>query len=294
MSVEQFQEQYDPTSRGPRSLQHHLSICQVNEQQVSLCLHINHAIIDGYSRELLLRDLKTALSTNLDYTGGLYGNFISYLKQQSHDEARDYWMQYLAGIEPCYFPDLGDGVQGVPRDGVMKVPNIHPGKVHAFCLEWEVTLATIVQTAWALVLNRYTGSATPCFGNITSGRDLPVADVGDILGPLIGMLTCRVQLDRTQTVLETLKKVQEDYLNSLQYQTFPLASVHNSLGLGRSALFNTVMSLQRLNTAEENNMSDLSLAFNGGIDPTEVRCHADAYPLIYMKDLELTRINSTI
>jgi hypothetical protein len=59
------------------------------------------------------------------------------------------------------------------------------------------------------------------------------------------MVPCRIFLDKSESVLEILKKVQDDYVSSLSHQHFSLAAIHRALGLGSSPLFNSVLSFQR-------------------------------------------------
>jgi non-ribosomal peptide synthetase component F len=156
------------------------------------------------------------------------------------------------------------------RDETVQVPNLNAYAVHAFCEMWEITPATVIQTAWALVLSRYTGSATPCFGTLSSGRDMPIDGINDIFGPLITMLSCQVCLSGQSTVIETLQTVQSNYMDALAHQTFSLARVHNMLQLGTSALFNTSISIQRMNDPQQDNAPEICFQLWEGQDPTEV------------------------
>ncbi len=71
------------------------------------------------------------------------------------------------------------------------VPGIDTKKIRQFCASHEVTTAAVIQTAWGLVLRQFTGLANPCFGILTSGRDMPIKDINDILGPMIGFIPCQ-------------------------------------------------------------------------------------------------------
>jgi non-ribosomal peptide synthetase component F len=134
-----------------------------------------------------------------------------------------------------------------------------------------MTPATMIQAAWAMVLRRYTGSDDTSFGILSSGRDLPIDGINDIVGPLVTMLTSRVRLPRQQTVLEFLRAVQSDHMDSLAHQTFSLADVHTMLQLGTSSLFNTVLSIQRVGEAGDK-ATEIAFEYRDGADPTEV-CH---------------------
>ena len=269
-TVKLFRSHYSPAAQKQTGrLQHHLSICQAGDEKVYLCLDINHAIIDAHSRDILLHDFQKAYDACLDPHGALFRDFVLYTNQQSQEEASRYWAEYLDGVEPCHFPSQGESSDAKDTFGTVQVPGIDASAIHAFCQVWEITPATVIQTAWALVLSRYTNSATPCFGNLSSGRDLPIDNINDIFGPLIAMLACRIHLHEQLTVLEALRAVQRDYACSLTYQIFPLASMHSLLGLGTSALFNTALSLQRIDDTGLRSASGMILKAEESLDPTE-------------------------
>ena len=61
--------------------------------------------------------------------------------------------------------------------------------------EMNVTSATLFNAAWALVLSKYADSSTVTFGVVLSGRDLPLAGVKEIIGPLINTHPLSVKID---------------------------------------------------------------------------------------------------
>ncbi|KAL5084629.1 hypothetical protein Trisim1_011538 [Trichoderma cf. simile WF8] len=277
-SVEAFRQRYGLNSYQRGSLQHHVTLCQgPNDTSAYFYLEMNHAISDGYTQNILLSDLQKAYSGSFDSDAPLYQDYISYLAKQPYEEGRRYWTEYLTGVEPCYFPSLRDGSPNEEvRHSVIHVPNLDAKKILDFCVEWEVTVATVVQAAWALILSRYSGSTMTCFGNLSSGRDLPINGVDDIVGPLIGMLTCRVDLATSRTVLELLRDVQEDTWKSLPFQSFPLSAVHSELNLGAIALFNSGVSFQNHGRKDEIDTSEINFEYIDQLDPTEYDIHVNA------------------
>ncbi|KAI5457580.1 hypothetical protein BGZ63DRAFT_427622 [Mariannaea sp. PMI_226] len=257
---------------GKYDLQHHVTIREIDERRAHVRLEMDHSIVDGFSNNMLLEDLQTAYDDdNSLRRSGAYRDFITYLEEQSYDNGLGFWTQHLANVEPCFLRvSTGNNiVEAVANTGPVEVPHIDVEKLRDFCSKSEVTAATVIQTAWGLVLRRYTGAQSPCFGNLCSGRDVPVNDADRIFGPLIGMVPCRVQFNSEDSVLETLKKVQDDYLSSLPHQHFPLAAIHRALGLGASALFNSGLSFQRAMEDDSQRHNELTIRSLNDNDPTE-------------------------
>ncbi|KAK8130645.1 AMP-binding enzyme (aureobasidin A1 biosynthesis complex) [Apiospora kogelbergensis] len=251
-------------------LQYRLTLCKSSPQSARVLFEMNHAISDGFSFQLLERDLAQAYDSGVDLEpAGRYADFVSYLEGQPLDAGINFWSQHLAGIEPCIFPrSLRDG-DACASQQQSAIPCLDSAQLHSFCSEMDITPATVIQTAWAMVLGMYTGTDVPCFGNLTSGRDVPVPAVDDIFGPLVGIVPCRIQLQKSQSILDTLRGVQADHLDSVPHQHISLASIHRALGLDSNcALFNSIVSIQKMGTGSCQPRS-LTVTSGDGFDPTE-------------------------
>lgn len=268
-------EAASPIGLQAHGLQHRMTISPVDEKSARLRIEMSHAITDAFSKAVLQRDLAAAYNGEIGSAAGTYRDFVVFLEAQSHDESLKFWTQHLADVEPCTLPthysnqlDVASFVDEKP----VRISGIDTENLRAFCAKWDVTAPSIVKLAWALVLRLYTGTNIPCFGNIFSGRDVPLDGVDDIFGPLIGMVPCRVVLDQSASILQTLRAVQDDYLSTLPYQHFPLSHIHKASGSGANALFNTMFSYQRLEKAQTLDIPEgLRMTDVDESDPTEVR-----------------------
>lgn len=121
-----------------------------------------------------------------------------------------------------------------------------------------------------MILRKYTGSDDVCFGFITSGRDLPVNSIGEIVGTFINMLVCRMKVDDSIPFRNIIATAQADYLCSLPHQHASLAQIQHVLGLYGQPLFNTSMTV--LKEVPLNCSSDSSLVIKNihEFSPNEV------------------------
>jgi non-ribosomal peptide synthase protein (TIGR01720 family) len=258
---------------GEYELRHCLTICVVDTTRAYLRFEADHAIIDGYSRNLLWDDFRAAYiasSDELSIESGSYRDFVQYLEEKPLDVGLQFWSKHLANVEPCAFP----GSEFVTNDNsatVVNVRGIDSAAVQAFCRDWETTAASVIQTAWALVLGKFTRTATPCFGTLSSGRDVPVSNVDRIIGPVITVVPCRVDLESSRNVPETIRQIQEDYIASLPHQHTPLAAINRALGYGSSTFFNSIVSFQKIMEVVGKEQNGFIIQDLDGIDPTEVR-----------------------
>jgi amino acid adenylation domain-containing protein/non-ribosomal peptide synthase protein (TIGR01720 family) len=250
-ALETIHKQRSVSYDNGRSPPHRFTVGSTKDGRIFCCLEISHAIMDGHSMSILFDDLRKAYDAALSEDGPLYSDYIAYLRAQPRDASLEYWKSYLNGSEVCSFPVLNDGVVPEKRQlrsirldfGSLSVPDLQ-----SFCNTQGITLSNIFHTAWALTLSQYIGSNDVTFGYLTSARDAQeIPGVEEMVGPLINTITCRAKLTDTELcLLDVLRHVQQDYLDTLPHRHVSLAEVQHTLELSGASLFNTALSYRRL------------------------------------------------
>lgn len=256
---------------------HRLTIRKAGAAKVVCDLHINHALFDGASIRVLLRDLALAYDGRLPAgEGPLYRDHIAHLRTETAHQ--QYWQRYLDGAEPSLFPRLRDGgddgedsTTATRKADAVLLDLSPPSALLDTCVKHRLALTNVLHVAWALVLRQYAAADTVCFGYATSGREAPLAGIQDTMGPFINMLVSRIHLPGDATVLSVLARNQDAFVESLAHQHHSLAETQHAMQL--PTLFNTSISLQR--EAEDDASSSKSssavvLQMVGGEDQTEV------------------------
>lgn len=255
-------------------LPHQLAICVTPTGRTIIKVEINHAVIDGGSTSIVLRDLAAAYEGRLpDDSGPLYSDYIRFIRSQSNDEDVKFWKRYLGGIHPCHLPRLNNQYTVPKRLSSTRMEFTRFAELQQLGENTGVTLANIMHTAWALVLRFYTGSDDVCFGYLSAGRDAPVSGIQDTVGAFINMLCCRMKFGPSSTISEIFHKVQNDYLESLPFQRCSLARVQHELGLSGKALYNTAISIQNHSRASDTAQDTITFEPHAAHDPSEVSIH---------------------
>ncbi|KAF2802919.1 nonribosomal peptide synthase-like protein [Mytilinidion resinicola] len=225
-------------------LPHRFSLCVSSAHRVFCKLEMSHAICDGTSIAILLHELSESYRGMLPSEQGPdYSDYISHLLESPQDDHINYWKTHLSGLEPCIVPPLTDGHSGVREVGSVKLTLKGSRDVNVYCKRNSVTMSTLLQFVWAMVLRCYVGSEDVCFGYLSSGRDVPVRGVEKAVGCFIQMLVCRLSLGSEITVSQALGQIQGDLVKAMAHQNCSLAEVNHSLGLAAS--FNTAFTFQR-------------------------------------------------
>lgn len=224
------------------------TLCELATGDVYLRLDISHALSDGVSTGILMRDLLLAYDDKLLPAGPSYRNYISHLESQSGELTLQFWQDNLKDATPCHFPLLNEsGVGSSPIHQSTDVPLSIQQKdqVREFCKLHSTTLANFMSAIWAIVLPCFSdaSSDTATFGYLASGRDIALPGVDDILGPMITMLIRSVNVSPETTVLGLIEEMQQDFIKSWPYQHCSLGEIHHALGLSGTPLFNTIVNL---------------------------------------------------
>ncbi|NGO74474.1 amino acid adenylation domain-containing protein [Streptomyces sp. YC504] len=222
-----------------------LALAVLDPDRPELVLTAHHALYDGWSTPLLMRDLLLLYASD----GGLsalpptrdYGEFLSWLTRQDQDEAARAWAQDLEGIEePALLAAESAGTDNGLRDQVeAPLPIEQAHELVRRASELGVTVNTLVQGAWALLLGQLTGRQDVVFGATVSGRPPAVADVETMVGMFINTLPVRVTYEPGETVADFLGRLQSRQAALADHHYYGLADIQQAAGV--RSLFDTLV-----------------------------------------------------
>lgn len=244
---------------------------------ISCELLIHHMLMDGVTGKTLLSDFHQAYDKQLSSAqGSSYSTYIRYLQARDASGAGEYWKDYLQGVYPCLFPSFSVASTDVDPSTARSVNSVpysfgNGNNLQAFCQHHGITISSLMQVAWGIVLHIYTGNESVCFGYLTSGRDIPLHNAHEIAGPLINLLICRLSFNDDTSILSTLLDNQASFAQSIEHQHFSMTDIMHSLSLSGQSLFNTAMSLQK-ESGDQIPAHDSSITLEEvvGYDATEV------------------------
>lgn len=115
-------------------------------------------------------------------------------------------------------------------------------RIKRFCQKYQVTISTIIQATWALLLSRYSGQPDVAFGLTVSVRSSDISNIDQMIGLAINTIPFRVKINEHQTTINYLKKIQENFINLLELSSSSLTDIHAWSEIEKgSHLFNTIL-----------------------------------------------------
>ncbi|MEM9505278.1 MAG: condensation domain-containing protein, partial [Cyanobacteria bacterium P01_E01_bin.43] len=231
-----------------------LTILQLAPDRYRVIWTYHHLLLDGWSVPLLLRELLVSYQalergqTPALSTPRPYRNYIAWLKQQDMAAAKQFWQHRLQGLSaptPLGIDRPRQRTAASPAQYTVQRRCLSPELTDALrshAQTHRLTLNTLVQGAWALVLGRYSGEPEVLFGNICAGRPTTLPGAETIIGLFINTLPLRVSLAPDQPIHAWLQQLQDQQLEQQPYEYTPLVQIHGSSDIPRSwPLFESVV-----------------------------------------------------
>ena len=272
-----FQSQ-QPISYRSRKPAHRLTLVRVASNKIIGQLAINHAIVDGSSIANIVHDMSQAYDGSLTTQPAFrFRDYIECIQNSDASESADFWKQYLQEQNPCLLPNLAElePPVGERRIGALDLNiDLSPAALKAFCERLNITPLSLFQVAWGVVLKIYTESNRVCFGYLSSGRDVTLPGIEGGVGAFLTMLVCSLDLSAGK-LSDLLQRNAEDLTKSLAHQHVGLANIQHSLGMGNTALFNTLLSFHRDDHILETKTGSIAIKSLSAQDPTEYALSID-------------------
>jgi amino acid adenylation domain-containing protein len=231
-----------------------LALLQIADDAHQLIWSNHHLLMDGWCMPLLFKELLTIYEGLLHGTATElprrrpYSDYITWLSGRDRSQAEAYWRMVLRGFQEC--TPLGvdrPGVADHARDGAGSVRELRlspetTANLVALARRGRVTLSTLVQGAWALVLSRYSGREDLVFGVTVSGRPPALAGAESMIGLFINTLPLRVALPPNELLISWLRRLQAAQVEARRYEHTPLSQIQAWSDVPRGqALFESVL-----------------------------------------------------
>jgi hypothetical protein len=181
-------------------------------------LTFHHAILDGWSTPLVFGEVDAFYAAAREgRTPHLppaprYRDYVAWLRAQDAAADEAFWRRVLDGFDtPTPLPLAGGGPSVAERHAQagLFIPAAEHARLAAFARDHALTLNTLVQGAWALVLARYAGERDVLFGVTVSGRPPELPGVERAVGLFINTIPFRVQVPEEGTVGAWLAGLQQ-------------------------------------------------------------------------------------
>ncbi|WP_189457513.1 amino acid adenylation domain-containing protein, partial [Aquimarina muelleri] len=222
----------------------------------------HHIVMDGWSLSIMVGELMMAYETISkgeklpEIKEDLFEEYIKYIAEKDPYEEKRFWKKYLDKLE---FPTLlsfsenrlsrNKGI-GDYRINSEIINSTDTEKLKEYAQKNRITVNTIVQWVWSLLLSKYTGNKTVVYGVTVSGRPTGMENSENKVGLYINTLPLCTSIDHDKTVVASLQEIQKAHTICREHQYTSLATVQQYSGI-KGDLFDSILVFENYPISEE-------------------------------------------
>ncbi|MFO1217388.1 MAG: amino acid adenylation domain-containing protein [Burkholderiaceae bacterium] len=203
----------------------------------------HHALLDGRSFPVVLREVFEIYEASLDgRTTSLpepspFRGYIDWRETLDLNEAEQYWRAALRGVDsatpfgvditlPLRANRARDAVSPYAATQTRLSRHVTAG-LRDRARAIGVTVNTLLQGAWALLLHRYSGESDVVFGVTRAGRHTGASGADSQVGLFINTVPVRVKVDERLGVSEWLRSLRDQQLQMRPFEHAPLVKIQS-------------------------------------------------------------------
>ncbi|KAL8996018.1 MAG: hypothetical protein Q9169_004365 [Polycauliona sp. 2 TL-2023] len=205
---------------------------------------MSHAQYDGFCTDFMLSGLYsycTGTGAQDRSKPPSYSRFVRYTQQISQKAAADrFWARNLQGSTMTHI-GRPSTVEDLPAD--------HSIERVRFSIDRRpggMSFATVMKTAWSLVLARISNSSNVTFGSIVSGRNAAFEGADKVFGPCLNLLPVHVDFDDDITFHNLMKQVHEQQVATIPYEATPIEQIIQQSPWPRTTRFGSMVLHQNI------------------------------------------------
>ncbi len=208
----------------------------------------HHILSDGWCISILNGDffkyykhyVETGTALDLPKPSS-YLKYISWLTNREERVSREYWNDYLKGYnEVNTIPKLKGTAskhsKSIYKEIDFSLSSEKTKELKTLCSNLGITLNSLVQSIWGVVLSKYSNSRDVVFGSVVSGRPSEIEGIQEMVGLFINTVPVRVSYQDDQTLKTVVKEVNQQAIKALDHHYLPLAEVQGLSEVGNALI----------------------------------------------------------
>ncbi|MFC5720644.1 amino acid adenylation domain-containing protein [Streptomyces gamaensis] len=230
-----------------------IAVVRLSEDTVRLVWTSSHLMLDGWSTAAVFSEAGHEYAAavggqpHLPERARPFGDYVAWLAGQDPAAAEAHWRSVLAGFDaPTPLPYDRQPVEAHRAQSSKPLRfALDAGlttRLAEFAKQHRVTLNTLVQGAWALMLSRCSGQRDVVFGATVSGRPAELPGVESMVGLFINTVPVRAKVQPTTPLAVWLQQLQQEQLEARPHEFTGLGTIQSWSGLpAGTALFDSLV-----------------------------------------------------
>lgn len=276
LSTHDQEEQFEQLKKDDRKKGFDLSdapllrvaLIRIDAQNHKLLWSNHHIIFDGWSIPIIFKDVFTFYELSLKQSAislppaKPFRNYIGWLGNQSMEKAEQFWRKELEGFHSpsTLGPELQDDLSSESNRYTVELNPQLSNKITTLSKSEKVTINTLIQAVWAIILQHHTAQSDVLFGATVSGRPPQIEDVETMVGLFINTLPIRVDLSQFTTFNQLVNALHTKGVVLRDYEYTPLVEIQRwSAVPSEKELFNALVVFENYPVEEQMEKQQSSL-----------------------------------
>ena len=202
-------------------------VMDIETNQEYFVLQMHHCVYDGWCMDLYMRDFYKAYETKQLQGKSDFKPFIQFVQLQEQHLER-FWKEYLKDFNPVtLFNAVKNQKETVETVQWNTKLDVTKDQVMQVCKRYNVTEACLFKTLLGITLQMYSQTNDVVFGEVVSGRDVPVSGIDQMGGPTISTIPTRIRCDSNMTLQELYSQVQKQHISRFDYSSVSVNQIES-------------------------------------------------------------------
>lgn len=224
-----------------------LKLIEDGSKDSNILITFHHIIMDGWCKEIIFNDLfehyfdkeKVYRNSSSDI------EYINWRKRLNLSSIKNYWNEYLKNYNGDTTVPYKNKKNKIDEDSSdyrelrFFTDRKKTEKLKSFADENNVTINAVLMSSWGVLLQQLNNSDDIIFGMATSGRNIPIDNVNNIIGLFTNIVPIRISECKNETINKFIRNTNENILNNQYNDLLPLNKISNSIG--HTSLFDHIV-----------------------------------------------------
>lgn len=271
-----------------------VTIVKVAELDYRIIMNFHHIIMDGWCLSILNNDLSKfydLIKDGVDISDKdeilvrnqeNYESYIRLIEAKNKEEGLQYWRTLLSDYSnngTILDEGMGEDTKDIDLLSI-SLTEEQSIKLYEVSSKYGVTVNTIIELAWGIMLQKYNSVEDVVFGKVVSGRNVELEGIEEMVGLFINTIPVRVKSEDNATFAKMAIALQKQAIESSQYDYCSLAEIQNESEMG-TKLIQTLFAFENYYIKENVSSHTLQLS----IDQVREETNYDITLAAYQKDV---------
>lgn len=249
-----------------------VSLYKLADDHYEMLLNNHHILYDGWSMGVLLKEFfvaydRLAKNMSLDRLKKKpFKEYLSWLQKADKDKERHYWGNYLKNYNSQTLLSIDrvkhDGLTGV--DNLLhQLPEGLSEKIYKLARDLKVTVSSILNVAWGILLQKYNDTQEVIFGTTVAGRNPEIIGVEEMVGLFINTVPQIFRCQQDGKINEIIQRMNQESNERRDFEKTSLVEIKSYSEMdSKNNLFDSIVVIENFAFFDELKNSDNPLQIN--------------------------------